>query len=595
LYRKMGGMESKWSPMNIPLKQYWTLLSHYLRPQWPKASLLAVLLLSHIGLQLLNPQILRYFIDTATSGGPLATLINAALLFIGVAIVNQGLSILNTYLSETVAWTATNALRFDLARHCLNLDLSFHKTHPPGELIERIDGDVSALANFFSQFLIHVLGNLVLLLGVLVLLFREDWRVGAGLSLFALVGLGTLIRIRAIAIPYWTEVRQVGATFFGFLGELLAGTEDIRANGAETYIMRRFYETMRRWFPIRLKANLAGYAMWMTNIAVFALGNVVAFSLSAYLWQTEAITIGTIYLIFHYTELLRRPIDQIRTQIADLQKAEASIARIEALLGTQSKLHRVSGAPLPAGALSVAWQNVSFSYDGQETVLRNVSFQLQPGRVLGLLGRTGSGKTTLARLLLRLYDPTSGEIRLGGVAPCTLRLSDIRQRVGMVTQEVQLFQATIRDNLTFFNPTISDEQLLAVLNDLGLSPWLQALPNGLDTELAPDGSSLSAGQAQLLALARVFLADPGLVILDEASSRLDPATERLIERAVNKLLENRTGIVIAHRLATVHRADEILILEDGQILERGERVALANNPNSHFYHLLQTGLEEVLA
>jgi len=158
-----------------------------------------------------------------------------------------------------------------------------------------------------------------------------------------------------------------------------------------------------------------------------------------------------------------------------------------------------------------------------------------------------------------------------------------------------LFQATIRDNLTFFDPAISDERIVAVLKDLGLAEWLHSQPDGLDAELQAGGGGLSAGQAQLLAFARVFLANPGLVILDEASSRLDPATERLIERAVDKLLANRTGIIIAHRLATVHRADEILVPEGGWIFEHGERTRLANDPGSHFYALLQTGLEEMLA
>jgi ABC-type multidrug transport system fused ATPase/permease subunit len=261
----------------------------------------------------------------------------------------------------------------------------------------------------------------------------------------------------------------------------------------------------------------------------------------------------------------------------------------------RSRLPERPEAILSAGVLSVEVHDLCFSYDTAEVALRNLSFSLRPGRVLGLLGRTGSGKTTLARLLLRRYDPASGEIRLGGVAPTSVSLHNLRQRVGLVTQEVQLFQAAVRDNLTFFNPAISDERLVRALENLGLAEWLRSLPNGLDTELAPDGGSLSAGQAQLLALARVFLADPGLVILDEASSRIDPATERLIERALDRLLENRTAIIIAHRLATVQRADEILILEDGRMLEHGERVALAHNPASRFYRLLQTGLEEALA
>jgi ABC-type multidrug transport system fused ATPase/permease subunit len=228
-------------------------------------------------------------------------------------------------------------------------------------------------------------------------------------------------------------------------------------------------------------------------------------------------------------------------------------------------------------------------------VLRGVSFQVQPGKVLGLLGRTGSGKTTVTRLLFRLYDPTQGVIRLAGRDLRTVTPSELRRHVGMVTQEVQLFQATLRDNITLFNPNIPDEQILQVLADLGLWRWYEAQPRGLDTILQAGGARLSAGQAQLLALVRVFLKDPGLVILDEASSRLDPATEQLLERAIDRLLENRTAIIIAHRLGTVQRADHILILEEGCVAEYGARAHLASDQSSRFYRLLQTGMQAELA
>ncbi|MCE2395506.1 ATP-binding cassette domain-containing protein, partial [Candidatus Poribacteria bacterium] len=241
------------------------------------------------------------------------------------------------------------------------------------------------------------------------------------------------------------------------------------------------------------------------------------------------------------------------------------------------------------------FQNVSFAYHEGVPVLHDVSFHLQPGRVLGLLGRTGSGKTTLSRLLCRFYDPISGELYLSGVSVGLARLSDLRQRVGMVTQEVQLFQGSLRDNLTLFEKTIDDEKIITALRTLELETWYRALPNGLDTEIGSGGSGLSAGEAQLLVLTRVFLKDPGLVILDEASSRLDPATEALLEQAITQLLKNRTAIIIAHRLSTVQRADEILILEEGRIKEHGEYGRLVSDPNSIFLGLLQTGLEEVLA
>jgi ATP-binding cassette subfamily B protein len=362
--------------------------------------------------------------------------------------------------------------------------------------------------------------------------------------------------------------------------------------------MVRFLRLVRDRLKPQIRSGLGGYGMWISSTVLFGLSTALVYGLSAHLWQRETITIGTIYLIINYAALMRDPIAQIRTQLTDLQQAEASIDHIRTMLDTQSKLaepacgHEV---PIPGGALAVRFDRVRFGYDEDEPVLDGISFTLQPGRVLGLLGRTGSGKTTLARLLLRLYDADLGEITLNGVSPRDATLHDVRQHVGMVTQNVELFRASVRHNLTMYDPSFSDPQLHGVLDDLGLSEWLAGLPDGLDTELAAGGRDLSAGQAQLLAFARVFLANPGLVILDEASSRLDPATERLIEHAVDKLLQGRTGLIIAHRLATVQRADDIMILDQGRILERGSRAALASDPNSHFAQLLRTGLEEVLA
>jgi ATP-binding cassette subfamily B protein len=201
----------------------------------------------------------------------------------------------------------------------------------------------------------------------------------------------------------------------------------------------------------------------------------------------------------------------------------------------------------------------------------------------------------MARLLFRLYNKDAGDILLGGIEIGELQLKVLRERVAIVTQDVQLFQASVRDNLTFFDRTIADEQIEAVVDELELSDWYQSLPNGLDTELLSGGRGLSAGEAQLLAFTRVFLRDPGLVVLDEASSRLDPATERRIERAVDKLLHNRTAIIIAHRLGTVERADKIMILEQGQVVEYGRRTMLLADPTSRLSLLLRTGLQEVLA
>jgi len=580
--------------VSVPAAQYRTLLATYLRPQVGRVTLLAVLLLGSIGLQLLNPQILRTFIDAATGQAKGINLTVVAAVFIAVALVQQLLAVLATYFSERVGWTATNALRSDLTLHCLELDLSFHKSRTPGELIERIDGDVTALANFFSQFVVQVIGSLLLLLGVLVVLWTIDWRVGLALSVFALVVLAGMIRMRSIATPYWTADRQTSAELFGFVEERLAGTVDVRSSGAQHYIMRRLYTYLRQRYQAGNRAIIADSVVWTVPIVGFAVGNGVAFALAAYLYRTAGLTLGTAFVIYNYTQVLFHPLNLLSNQIDDFQKASAGITRVQELLAIQSALPDGPGASVPPGALSVAFQEVSFGYEGDEMVLHDLSLHIQPGHVLGLLGRTGSGKTTIARLLLRLYDPTRGSILLGGVDLRAGRRDDVRHKIGMVTQDVQLFRATVRDNLTFFDQSVDDGRIMNALARLGLEEWCRALPHGLDTMLTAGGGGLSAGEAQLLAFTRVFLKDPGLIILDEASSRLDPVTERLIERAVDRLLAGRTGIIIAHRLATVQRTDTILILDDGRIAEYGPQAELVGDPHSRFAQLLRTGVAEVL-
>jgi ABC-type multidrug transport system fused ATPase/permease subunit len=607
--------------------QYGQLLITYLRPQRRRVATLAALLLSSIALQIANPQLLRYFIDTAQNPqSELRSLFTVAGLFIGIALATQLLSLGATYVSEIVAWSATNDLRSDLALHCLRLDMVFHKGRTPGELIERIDGDVTALANFFSQFVVRVLGNVILMLGVLIVLLIEDYRIGVVMTLLAAVLFVALILIQRMTVPFWARARESSAALFGLIEERLSGTEDIRSSGAIDYTMNRLYERSRDRLIYERRAAIFGSLTWLTPLLFFAIAGALTYWLGYRFFTAGTMSLGTVYLIFFYTDALLRPVIQITRQIEDLQKAGAGIVRVRELYAISSGLADGTN-DLPPGSLAVGFDRVTFEYDdendgrpttederpntfddassfvlrppalsgveGSSSVLHDISFQIAAGRTLGILGRTGSGKTTLTRLLFRLYDVTGGAIRLGSVDIRDLRFDSLRQRVGMVTQDVQLFHATVRENLTFFDPSIPDERILAVLEQLELLPWYQALANGLDTVLAGSGG-LSAGEAQVLAFTRVFLRNPGLVILDEASSRLDPATERLIERAVDRLLAERTGIIIAHRLATVLRADDILILEGGRIREYGEREALRNNPSSRFAELLRTGMEEVL-
>ncbi|MGD9893153.1 MAG: ABC transporter ATP-binding protein [Dehalococcoidia bacterium] len=608
--------------MNIPLRQYTDLLAGYLRPQRTRVAALSVLLLASVALPLVGPQIIRVFIDRAIDGAPVETLVLIAVLFIVVALATQAFQVAATYFAEQVGWTATNLLRADLMMHTLRLDMPFHHTHTPGEMIERIDGDVTALSNFFSQFVMQIIGGGLLLVGVMVVATFIEWRVGLVISAFTLTALGVLIWIRNLAVKQATAERESDAQLFGFLEERLQGLDDIRTNGAGDYVMRRFYERGRDLYTTTQASQKASAWVWIAAMAVFSVGYALTLGMGAYLYLDGAITIGTVYLFFQYVQMLRRPMEMIAEQFKQFQKASAGVARVQQLRAIQSsRLDRRESAAgsrqsgglvetngretyiprfpipdcrLPGGALAVRLDQVTFSYDGDEPVLREIGVELAPASVLGILGRTGSGKTTLTRLLLRLYDAQQGSIRLGDIDIRDLPLPELRRGVGIVTQDVQLFAATVRDNLTMFDEEIADSQIMDVLSGLGLLDWFWTLPNGLDTELASGGGGLSAGEAQLLAFARVFLRNPGLVILDEASSRLDPATERLIERAVDKLLAGRTGIIIAHRLGTVQRADLVLILDNGRVVEYGRRELLAADPASRFAALMRTGMEEVL-
>ncbi|MBB6099393.1 ABC-type multidrug transport system fused ATPase/permease subunit [Deinobacterium chartae] len=559
----------------------------YLGPQRGRAVLLAVLLLASIGLQLFVPQILRYFIDAAQQGAALRSLLAAAGLFLVAALVTQLLSAAATYVGTDVGWAATNRMRADLVRHVLRLDMRFHKDRTPGELIERIDGDVTALSNFFSQFAVRVFGAALLLLGILVLLWLENAWVGAALTAFTLLVMVVMNRAREFAVPATRLEREASAQMFGFIEERLAGLDDLRASGAGNYAMYRFRTVLRDFFVKSRRAWVGRSQLWLLTMGLFAVGYVLTLGMAVWLFGTGAISLGTAYLFFQYMTMLEAPIDQITQQMQELQKAGASVIRVDELLREHSVLEE-GPRELPGGPLGLDLEGVSFAY-GDRPVLRAVNLRLAPGESLGLLGRTGSGKTTLTRLLLRLYDPQSGSVRLGGEDLRAVRLASLRSRVGVVTQDVQLFSASVRDNLTFFDASIPDARLCAVLEEVGLGYWLRSLPDGLDTPLSAGGGSLSAGQAQLLAFARVLLRDPGLVILDEPSSRLDPASEALLQRAIDRLLAGRTAIVIAHRLETVARVDRVAVMGDGTILEEGPRAALALDPHSRFARMLRSG------
>lgn len=550
---------------------------------------LGLLLVASSAAPLAGPQFLRRFIDNAVDGGSLSLLTLHAGGFLAVALLQHVLAVIVGYFSTHLAWVATNDLREEVARHALELDLPFHDGHSPGELIERADGDVTALSSFVTSFVVHVAGSTLTLLGVLMVVLVEDWRIGLGMVGFVVIAAATIGRLRNFAVPWAIERRAASATLFGAIEERLYGAEDLRANAGGAHAVRRFQHTLASFIRTSLRASMAMRTMWVIAGLVFAVGGVLSLLAGAILFRAGVISLGTVYLLFRYAGLLRDPLEQVAEHQQVAQEAMAGFTRIQQLLGEQPSIRDTGRSALPTGPLEVELDGVGLSYPNGAKVLHDINLRLAPGNVLGIVGHTGCGKTTLARLLLRLLDATDGIVRVGHTDVRDVRLADLRQRVALVTQDVQLFEATVRDNLTLFGAYHADDRdLVDVLGDLGLGPWYDGLSDGLDTPLGSGGAGASAGEAQLLAFARAFLRHPGLVILDEATSRLDPDSEARIERAIDKLLEGRTAILIAHRLGTLDRADEIVVLDGGRVVEQDSRQALVDNAGSRFAGLLAT-------
>jgi len=497
--------------------------------------------------------------------------------------------------SVDLAWRVGNRLRSALARHVLGLDLEWHSRHSAGLLIERIDGDVESIVNFSSTAVLHLLGNALLIAGVVVVSLVIDPWAGLLIIVSTVVALGLMLRMRSLAVPAHEAEREIQSQLYGDLEDRLGGLEDLRANGAGSYAVHRLQHHSSRWWHAARRSAFLSDGSYTFAAAAFTLGSVLTLALGVWLHRNGSLSIGSLLALFRFSQLIRQPIERIAEQMREFQRAVAGARRAASLLAVPSAIPDGRGDALPHGALDVRLDHVSFAYKDDTDVL--VDLDLAAGARLGVVGRTGSGKSTLGRLLARLWDVSEGAVRLAGVDIRDASLAELRERVAVVSQDVELLRATLRENLTFLGTVAAtDDELLAALRDVGLDGWANGLPHGLDTHL-DDRAGLSAGQAQLLAFARVLLSKPGLVILDEATSRLDPDTELRLSLAAERALAGRTVVIIAHRLATLDTVDEILVLERGRVLEHGSRAALADDPTSHFARLLSisANAEEVLA
>jgi len=586
----MGG-ETAW--MQEQSESRWRALGALLAPDALRWIVLAVLIAASSAALLGGPLVVRRIVDEASSGTTTSTITRLAVIFLATAIVAQALNVAVSWYATVAAWRTTNDMRLSMTRQVLGLDHEFHRRHTPGELIQRVDGDITSLSEFLGRVVPRAAGAFLLLVGMVIVLAFLDWRLAIGMLAYIAASVVVVVRSRHRAVSESSDEMGAMARMYGGIEERLNAAEDLRANGAADHVAWRFVEDSADALASGVRRERAFLVMWWFTQAVVAGGKVIVLIVGAVLVRAEAITVGTAFLLFQYALLISRPLEDVVHQLETVQKANGAMARVIDLLAVRSTIADEGTQYPPQGALSIDCDDVDFEYDTdapdtESRVLRNVDLSIAAGRTVGIVGRTGSGKTTFSRIVLRLVEPTRGQVRLGGLPIADIPLAELRSRVALVPQEVELFKGTVRDNVTLFDDSIDDVQVESALLRAGLKSLVDG---GIHRALGSAGAGLSAGEAQLLSLARVWLRDPDLVVLDEATARVDPATEAQLAAAIAALVEGRTTLIIAHRLSTLRTVDQIVMFDDGRIVEAGDRAVLVADPKSRFHRLLSLALD----
>jgi ATP-binding cassette subfamily B protein len=515
-------------------------------------------------------------------------------IYISLIWISQGLTVGHRYLSSWLGSLITNRVRKDLLKCSLKLDLAFYQDKPAGEMIERVDNDTEGLANLFSRLVVELLGNFLLLIGIIAIITVHSWKLGLAFTTIVLISFVVFHGIRILSIPLWTKLMEKSSKFYGLVSEILSAKAELKINGGLKYVNDKLQSLNNSWGSSNRKAWLVGDSVWYMTLFLVSVSTFITYKISASLWESNLVSIGTIYMITQYMDMILEPVQNIRAQIADLQKSDAATKRVQYLLNSPQTIQDGKGAPPLESAPYIRFEQVTFHYpNATSNALSDINFSIEAGKILGIIGHTGSGKSTLAKLMVRFYDVIHGQIHIGHYPINQFSIRDLRQQIGYITQNVQLLQTTIRDNLTFFNTDISDKRVLEVIREVGLSRWYDSFSAGLDTKLNVEGGGMSAGEAQLFSIARVKLQSPKILIMDEVSSKIDPATDLEIEKIIDQLVQDRTVIIITHKHSTLHRADSILVLEAGRVIEQGIRTRLLEDKESIFAKLLSTGLREI--
>ncbi len=566
----------------------------YVKPYWKTLITAALLLIVGTGLSLIPPLIQRSIIDDVIIDGRLDYLLHLLGLLIGTYALQQLVGFAEQYLRHILGAHFIFDLRVRIYDHLQRLSLSFYEQTSTGELMSRVTSDVDALENFVTHGVGLTTVDLLRLIGASIVLLTLEWRLACLVLVpVPLIAIG-LRRFNLKVRPIYRKARDRLGEINARLQDNLTGIRVIQAFVQEKLELDNFRQSSHKYYHERVRSIRA----WSTTFPVLRflalLGSTLVLGGGAYMVVNHQLTLGTLVAFLTYTTSFYDPLHRLTEIDNIIQQATAAVERIFELLDHVPEIQDLPYAvSLNTIQGDVVFDHVDFNYGGELSgpehdnhhVLNNVSFHIAPGEVVALVGPSGAGKTSIARLLCRFYDPIQGEVRVDGHNIQSVQLASLRQHVAVVLQDTFLFNTSIEENLRYGRIDATDEEIQAAAKTAFAHDFIMQLPEGYATEIGERGVKLSGGQKQRLSLARAILADPRILILDEATSSVDAEAEYLIQRALDEVMKGRTSLVIAHRLSTIRNADKIIALEDGHIREIGDHAALLARGGlySHLY------------
>ena len=528
-----------------------------------------------------EPLIIGYAIDEGLVAGSLAVIYAMVAIYVFVNLATWALSYVQTVGMGWIGQHMILDIRNALFGHLQSLSLQFYSEQKAGWIISRLTNDIENFNTLLNDGVQNLVKNGLTLIGVFIAIFFVDWRLAlATISILPVMVVGTTV-FRMKSWKAYRASREAVAEVAAHLQENVSGMRVVQAFTGEKKSSGRFDERNRSYRRANARATLLS-AVYFPGVELLgSVGLAVVLLYGGFRVLNGEMSVGELVAFVGLLNMFFQPIQQLSQLYSDLQSTLASLEKVFAILDTESdRADSPDAGNLRDLSGDVDFDRVSFAY-GEGVVLEDVSFHIKPGETLAIVGETGAGKSTVVKLLSRFYDPTGGQVRIDGQDLRDVRGSSLRRYMGVVLQDTFLFTGTIKDNIRYGRPDATDEEIFAAAKTVGADDFVRRFPEGYETQVRERGGRLSVGERQLVAFARALLADPKLLVLDEATSSVDLATEARIEAALDRLLAGRTSIVIAHRLSTVRRADRILVMGEGRVVEEGTQEELLSRPSAY--------------